>query len=386
MTPALATMNTRPAATGASTKTSTLPQFRAGSARPAISAPATTAAVHAAPAAGAAHRHPSAMVGVETSLTDTASARGVDVGGLEQSRGKRSDSIRFGSTAYGIERLEVYLATYAFEPHRHDTYAIGMTTAGIQTFHYRGSRHTCLPGQLHVLHPDEAHDGAAGTDTGFGYRMLYIPTELVREALAGRALPFVTDPVQPLGPAAGRIASLLSDLDEPIDELSSAEIAVAVADGLVSLSGSPERGPAAIDTRAVELARDYLAAHAREQTSASVLEKIAGTDRFTIARHFRWAFGTSPDRYRTSRRVALARAAIESGQSLVRAASEAGFADQSHMTRQFKRTYGLTPGRWRAVTADSSRKTGARAQSQETRSICRTVKVPPVGARTSNAT
>ncbi len=139
--------------------------------------------------------------------------------------------------------------------------------------------------------------------------------------------------------------------------LRSAEIAVAVADGLVSLSGHPDRRKAAIDTRAVELARDYLAAHSREQTSASILEKIAGTDRFTIARHFRWAFGTSPDRYRTLRRLALARAAIESGQSLARAASEAGFADQSHMTRQFKRTYGLTPGRWMALTTDSSRET-----------------------------
>ena len=270
--------------------------------------------------------------------------------GLEQPRDRRSDSIRFGPSAHGIERAEVYLSTCAFEPHRHDTYAIGITTAGTQTFRYRGARHICLPGQLHVLHPDEAHDGAAATDGGFGYRILYMPTDLVREALASRPLPFVADPVQPLVPAATRIASLLSDIDEPISDLSCAEIAVAVADGLVALSGYPERRPAAIDVQAVELARDYLAAHAHEQTSASVLEKIAGTDRFTIARHFRWAFGTSPDRYRTLRRVALARAAIEGGQSLAEAASEAGFADQSHMTRQFKRTYGLTPGRWRAVT------------------------------------
>ena len=270
--------------------------------------------------------------------------------GLERRRGRRSDSIRFGPSAHGIERAEVYLSTCAFEPHRHDTYAIGITTAGTQTFRYRGSRHICLPGELHVLHPDEAHDGAAATDGGFGYRILYMPTELVREALAGGALPFVADPVQPLVPAAARIATLLSDIDEPIDDLSCAEIAVAVADGLVALSGRPERRPAAINVQGVELARDYLAAHAREQTSASVLERIAGTDRFTIARHFRWAFGTSPDRYRTLRRVALARTAIEGGRSLAEAASEAGFADQSHMTRQFKRTYGLTPGRWRAVT------------------------------------
>ena len=277
---------------------------------------------------------------------------------------RRSDSIRFGPSAHGIERAEVYLATSAFEPHRHDTYAIGITTAGVQTFHYRGFRHICLPGQLHVLHPDEAHDGAAGTDGGFGYRILYIPPELIREALGGRPLPFVADPIQPVVPAARLMVSLLADIDEPINELTSADTAVAVADGLVSLSGNLEPRPTTIDTKAVHLVRDYLAAHAGDQTPASVLEKLSGTDRFTIARHFRWAFGTSPDRYRTLRRLATARAAIESGQSLARAASEAGFADQSHMTRQFKRTYGLTPGRWMTLTADSSRKSGARTQAR----------------------
>lgn len=82
-----------------------------------------------------------------------------------------------------------------------------------------------------------------------------------------------------------------------------------------------------------------------------MLEQIAGTDRFTIARHFRRAFGTSPDRYRTMRRLALARTAIEGGLPLARAAADAGFADQSHMTRQFKKTYGLTPGHWAKAVA-----------------------------------
>lgn len=281
---------------------------------------------------------------------------GIDAGGLAQSGGGRSDYIRFGPSAHGIERAEIYLSASGYEPHRHDTYAIGITTAGVQTFHYRGSRRICLPGQLHVLHPDEAHDGAAGTDGGFGYRILYIAPELVRGALGGRALPFVGEPIQDPVPGARLIASLLADIDEPINELSSAEIAVAVADALVSLSGQPDRGRAAIDTRAVELVRGYLAAHPSEQTPAPVLEKIAGTDRYTITRHFRWAFGTSPDRYRTLRRLALARAAIESGQPLARVAAEAGFTDQSHMTRHFKRTYGMTPGRWMALTAGSSRR------------------------------
>ena len=279
---------------------------------------------------------------------------GMDVDRLERSCSLGSDSIRFGPSANGIERAEVHLAACAFEPHRHDTYAIGITTAGVQTFRYRGSRRVCLPGQLHVLHPDELHDGAAGTDEGFGYRILYIPPDLVRDALGGAELPFVADPVQEPIPATRRIASLLIDIDEPINELTSAEIAAAVADSLVSLSGKARHRQARIDLTAVQLVREYLTVHACEPTPASTLEQVAGIDRFTIARHFRWAFGTSPDRYRTLRRLVVARAAIEGGRSLARTAAEAGFADQSHMTRQFKRTYGLTPGRWMALTTAAS--------------------------------
>src|SRR5215471_19609345 len=185
---------------------------------------------------------------------------GIDAERLERSCKPRADSIRFGPPADGIERAEVQLYSSAYELHRHHTYAIGITTAGVQTFRYRGSSHVCLPGQLHVLHPDETHDGAAGTGDGFGYRILYIAPELVRDALGGRALPFVAEPVHDLTPAASPVAALLEDIDEPISDLGRVEIAAVVADGLVSLSGSPAGRDPPIDGRAVERVRDHLAA------------------------------------------------------------------------------------------------------------------------------
>ncbi len=278
---------------------------------------------------------------------------GFDPTSLERSCNRRSNSIHFGPGANGVERADVYLSTYFYEPHRHDTYAIGITTAGVQLFRYRRSRHVGLPGQLHVLHPDEEHDGRAGTDDGFGYRILYIAPQLIRDALPADPLPFVADPVQDPTPMSKPITSLLASIDELISEIGGAEIAVSVADWLLSLCGKSRT--ASIDIKAVTLVRDYLAVHPAEQTPASVLEKIAGTDRFTIARHFRSAFGTSPDRFRTLRRLALARNAIESGQPLAQAAADAGFADQSHMSRQFKRAYGMTPNHWRELTAGSAR-------------------------------
>jgi AraC-like DNA-binding protein len=287
----------------------------------------------------------------------------VEVDRLERSC-SRPDSIRFGPAASGLQRAEVHLGTLAFEPHRHDTYAVGITTAGVQTFRYRGVQRVCLPGQLHVLHPDEAHDGAAGTADGFAYRILYVRPELVREALGLRSLPFVADPVQGPTPTTHAISRLLGDIDEPISELRAAELAAAVGDVLMSLSGRPEPSQSPIDVRAVIRVREYLAAYPSEQTPASVLEHIAGTDRFTIARQFRRAFGTSPDRYRSLRRLEVARAAMERGQSIAQSALAAGFADQSHLTRQFKRTYGLTPARWVALT-DASRESHRGPSSAE---------------------
>jgi len=279
--------------------------------------------------------------------------RGVDAGRLERSCRREPNSIRFGASAFGIERAETHLTTCAFEPHRHDRYAIGITTAGVQTFRYRGTRRICLPGQLHVLHPDETHDGAAATNAGLRYRILCVEPALIQEALDGRELPFVADPVHDLTPATRSLAGLLDDIDEPVSDISRIDIATIIADTLRALGGSSDRR-LPIDLRAVTLVRDYLAAHPSDHTPARALEQLSGVDRFSIARHFRHAFGTSPDHYRTMRRLELAREAIESGQPLARAAAGAGFADQSHMTRQFKRAYGMTPARWaRAVIGAS---------------------------------
>jgi len=59
--------------------------------------------------------------------------RGVDTDRLERSCNRPRNSIRFGAIAPGLERAEVYLSTCAFEPHRHDTFTIGITTSGVQT-------------------------------------------------------------------------------------------------------------------------------------------------------------------------------------------------------------------------------------------------------------
>jgi len=268
-----------------------------------------------------------------------------DTGCLERS----CDAIRVGAGGPGIERVEARFARKAFSLHRHDTYALGITTAGVQEFRYRGARRICLPGQLHFLHPDELHDGGPATPDGFAYRIAYVEPAVVQAALGGRPLPFA-EPVRDACPATAGLVALLADIDEPLDELGVAAAATAVADALEAAAGQAPSGDP-IDTAAVTAVREHLAAHATEETRAADLERIAGMDRWSVARQFRRAFGTSPDRYRRMRRLAVARDAIAAGEPLAAVAAGTGFADQSHMTRHFTRAYGLTPGRWAALTS-----------------------------------
>ena len=57
-----------------------------------------------------------------------------------------------------------------------------------------------------------------------------------------------------------------------------------------------------------------------------------------------------PYRYLVMRRLDYARSLIRRGTPLAEAAAASGFADQAHMTRHFKKTFGIAPGRWAAIT------------------------------------
>jgi AraC-like DNA-binding protein len=265
-----------------------------------------------------------------------------DVGGA-------GNRIRIGRGTKGIERLEARFVGQAFSPHRHDTYAIGITLSGVQTFRYRGERRHCLPGQCHILHPDEVHDGAAGTVNGFGYRIVYIDPSLVQQALGGKSLPFVSDPIVEKSVFLDALPPALWRLEEPIDDVARIEIVTAVADLLARASGADIQEQRSLRLASLLRVHDLIVADPASRHSVETLESVSGLDRWALARQFRAAFGTSPSNFRTMRQLDQARRMIRCGLPLAEAASEAGFADQSHMSRMFKRTYGLTPAKWVAA-------------------------------------
>jgi AraC-like DNA-binding protein len=273
---------------------------------------------------------------------------------LERSCGSPArDWVRIAPPSAGLERIEAYFSGHGFDPHRHDTYALGFTMRGIQAFNYRGASQRSLPGQMFVLHPDEIHDGHAGTSTGFRYRILYVEPGAIRNALSGTRcpLPFARDAVSDDRRLRAAIMPALEDLDLPLEDLHRDQLILSLAEALAAVDPSVARRRLSTrDWRAVGLARDLLDANVGRGVASAELEAATGLSRFALARHFRACLGTSPHRYLVMRRLDRARALIRRGATLADAALSSGFADQSHMTRHFKRSYGIAPGRWAAIT------------------------------------
>lgn len=275
--------------------------------------------------------------------------------GLERSCGRAvADWVRVAPSSPGLERAAASLSGHAFDPHRHDTYAVGFTTAGVQAFRYRGGLERSLPGQVFVLHPDELHDGRAGTGAGFCYSIAYVDPRLIQDALGAprRPLPFVRDAVSHDRRLAAVLGPALEDLDRPLEDLERDQIIAELADALVAADPTASRRKmAARHWRAAAMARELLDASVAKGLASAALEAATGLTRYALARHFRACWGTTPYRYLTLRRLDLARALIRRGTGLAEAATASGFADQSHLTRHFRKAYGLPPGRWAALVA-----------------------------------
>jgi AraC family transcriptional regulator len=94
---------------------------------------------------------------------------------------------------------------------------------------------------------------------------------------------------------------------------------------------------------------EYIDAHLGADFGVADLAMLAGMSRFHFARTFKATTGATPYRYILERRVERARTLLQRSRlSIADIAAATGFADQSHLTRNFRERYGVTPHAYRA--------------------------------------
>ena len=102
--------------------------------------------------------------------------------------------------------------------------------------------------------------------------------------------------------------------------------------------------PASVPHVGLARVREYLRTHTTKSVSLAELASLACLSKYHFLRLFTRTHGVSPHGYQMRLRLDLACQLIAAAQPLSFVAYEAGFADQSHLTRRFKGAFGVTPG------------------------------------------
>jgi AraC-like DNA-binding protein len=247
-----------------------------------------------------------------------------------------------------VEVMRAHFVEHVYDRHSHDTYSFGVTEEGVQAFRCRGAARASAAGMIMAFNPDDPHDGHAGGPAGFTYGMLHLGTDLVADVLAdagGRraGLPLFTEPVLDDGPLARRLRRMLALLDGAT-RLETHELVTGAILAMVERHAGPlvtaaAPAPGAVPSRVRDLLHDRFA----EDLGADDLAGAVGLSRFQVSRQFKEAYGIPPSAYLRQVRLRQARRRLAAGAAIAEVAVESGFADQAHLTRWFRRTYGITP-------------------------------------------
>ncbi len=243
------------------------------------------------------------------------------------------------------EVLHARFDRHAYPAHVHDDWTVLTIVEGAVAYDLERTPHVAAPTTLTLLPPGVPHDGRSAVAGGsFRKRVLYLSAEWMPPAAADAAVrhPTLLDPsvrsiVDAVHAAVGRRG----------DALAAETGILALADAVRSHLGRPlpsrTDGPLARRLRA--LLDDRLA----DSFTLEEAGRLLGAHPGHLVRTFSRAYGISPHRYLTGRRVDRARHLLARGHEAAEVAAAVGFHDQSHMSRHFRRVLGATPGSFRTA-------------------------------------
>lgn len=236
----------------------------------------------------------------------------------------------------GVEVLSAFGSSQGWHVY-HERYAVCACRTADAGWKYRGRQRRLVDGSVAFMEPGEVH---RNTDV----RKIAEFKVVFLDAAAFEAVPHfrvsqtedraVYDAVYRFCHAVDRQTPVLEQqtrLTLLIEQLSR------YREGTARPAGTP-------DSRALLRVRDYLVDRFSESVTLSQLAAAAGMSRFHLLRAFTQKFGLPPHQFLVHVRTERAAALLRMGMLPVDAATAVGFADQSHLTRHFRRIWRVTPG------------------------------------------
>jgi AraC-like DNA-binding protein len=263
----------------------------------------------------------------------------------------------------GVEVLQAHYFTYRYAPHWHEAVCVAVVGVGAAAFDCGHCRHVAPAGSVFVIPAYEVHTGEPASSAGLGYRVLYIRPGSLAGLLGGSGaaepdiVPRPGDLVRHDTAAAAPLLRFHRAMTLPASPLERQHALMTAALAVAAEYGPWSRSRRALprEHRAVRRARDYLHAHPADPVTLGDLAQVSGLSMYRLAHTFKAGTGLAPHAYQVQLRVLQAKRLLAAGRSIAETAAECGFFDQAHLTSQFKRHVGVTPGIYARGTASQSR-------------------------------
>lgn len=236
-------------------------------------------------------------------------------------------TIRRPPTLPGLTIVDLEVGHHETVPHARDEVTLGLCRTGLDEFHAGRYHGPLWPGSILALNPQEIHHHR--TRQG-ALTVLYSSLSLWGP---GR-WSFLTTVFQNPEVWALTEAVIAAEDDRIPDAWGALTRAVRALPGVDSSRGTGEPSP---------LLKDL----SDELPSLEALAREAGLSRWTYLRRFRRDVGCTPQEYSRQARLTRASEALTRGTPIADAAQDAGFYDQSHFHRHFRRVFGVGPGEFR---------------------------------------
>ncbi len=238
---------------------------------------------------------------------------------------------------------------HTYPMHVHEAWTLLIVDDGAVRYdldrHQRGTPNDTVS----LLPPQVPHNGSPASAHGFRKRVLYLDMTQLDESFIGPAVdgPDLADSV--LRRHIGQLHTALANAGDELE----AESRLALITQRLREHLRPQPGTASTPpVRGVaQDLRDFLDERLLEGTTLAEAARLLHAHPTHLVRTFSATFGIAPHQYVTSRRVDLARRLLLDGWPSSAVAPAAGFHDQSHLTRHFKRVLGTTPSRYARTTA-----------------------------------
>jgi AraC family transcriptional regulator len=244
-------------------------------------------------------------------------------------------------------RIMTYKSCVAMAPHAHDEPSFGIVANG--GFHERigTSERTYKRGHIGFCPVGMIHSQQFGA--GGARQIIFSPKADWLDYLADCKLTLNDAPYTGSG-VIGRLADRLLDESRNADAFSAAAregilLEIIALFGRGGAGNSRDGNPPAW----LSAARDFIHENALAPLGMAAIAKAAGRHEIHLAREFRRHFGMSVGGYIRRLRVEHAARLLNGpNMTISEIALECGFASHSHLCREFKTQYGVTPSQFRA--------------------------------------